>query len=139
MPRSRPKPSAIERRSNGWARPVKLDHLVILVRSLDASLPWYDRLLALLGFDKTRDHVWWNGEVAIDLKQAEDGTPDYQRYAPGLNHLGFTAPDEAALDAVRQGMAEAGFDVPDKQQLGDQSATFFKDPEGMRIEVTVYG
>ena len=134
----RPRPNAIERRSNGWARPVKLDHLVILVRSLDRSLPWYDRLLALLGFDKTRDHVWWNGEVAIDLKQAEDGTADYERYAPGLNHLGFTATDEAALDSVRRGMAEAGFDVPDKQRLGDQTATFFKDPEGMRIEVTVY-
>lgn len=118
---------------------MKLDHLVILVRSLDESLPWYSALLALLGFEKTRDHVWYDGEVALDLKQARDGTADYERYAPGLNHLGFTAPDEAALDAVRDGMAEAGFDVPEKQRLGSETATFFKDPDGMRVEVTVYG
>ena len=117
---------------------MKLDHIVILVRSLDSSLAWYARLLGLLGFDKTRDHVWYDGELAIDLKQAEPETPDYQRYAPGLNHLGFTAPDEAALDAVRAGMAAAGFDIPDKQRLGDTIATFFKDPDGMRVEVTVY-
>lgn len=117
---------------------MKLDHIVILVRSLDASLPWYSALLGLLGFDKTRDHVWYDGELAVDLKEAEAGTPDYQRYAPGLNHLGFTAPDEAALDSVRDGMALAGLDVPEKQFLGGQVATFFKDPDGMRVEVTVY-
>lgn len=117
---------------------MKLDHLVIMVRSLDASLPWYTALLGLLGFEKTRDHVWYDGEVAFDLKEANDGTPDYQRYAPGLNHLGFTAPDEAALDRVRDGMAEAGFEVPDKQRMGKMAATFFKDPDGMRLEVTVY-
>ena len=118
---------------------MRLDHLVILVRSLDASLPWYSSLLALLGFEKTRDHVWFDGEVALDLKQARDGTADYERYAPGLNHIGFTAPDEPALDAVRRGMAEAGFEVPEKQRLGSEIATFFRDPDGMRIEVTVYG
>lgn len=116
---------------------MKLDHIVILVRSLDSSLGWYARLLELLGFEKTREHVWWNGEVAIDLKEAEPGTPDYQRYAPGLNHLGFTAADEAALDGVRDGMAAGGFDVPEKQQLGETLATFFKDPDGMRLEVSV--
>ena len=118
---------------------MKFDHIVILVRSLDVSLPWYSTLLGLLGFEKTRDHVWWNGEVALELKQAEPETPDYQRYAPGLNHLGFTALDDAALDVVRERMAAAGFEVPDKQQLGGQSMTFFKDPDGMRLEVTVDG
>lgn len=114
--------------------------MVIMVRSLERSLPWYETLLGLIGFSKTRDHVWLNEDgVAIDVKQAKAGTGEYGRYAPGLNHLGFTAPDRAALDAVRDGMAAAGFDVPEIQQFGKETATFFRDPEGMRIEVTVYG
>lgn len=118
---------------------MKLDHMVVLVRSLEVSLPWYAALLGLIGFSKTRDHVWYSDQgLAIDLKQAKAETSDYERYAPGLNHLGFTAPDEAALDAVRAGMAEAGFEVPDKQRFGGETATFFRDPDGMRIEVTVY-
>ena len=118
---------------------VKLDHIVILVRSLEASLPWYTALLGLLGFEKTRDHVWWNGEVALDIKQAEAGTRDYERFGPGLNHLGFTAADEAELDRIRDAMASAGLEVPDKQKFGVETATFFKDPDGMRVEVTAHG
>lgn len=118
---------------------MKLDHMVIMVRSLEASLPWYDAMLGLLGFTKTRDHVWANEDgVAIDLKQAKIDTQDYGRYAPGLNHLGFTAPDAAALDAVRDGMAAAGFDVPEMQHFDHDLATFFRDPDGMRVEVAVY-
>ena len=118
---------------------MKLDHMVILVKSLEESLPWYDALLGLLGFSKTRDHVWSSRDgLSIDLKQAKPGTTDYERYAPGLNHLGFTAPDHDTLDRLRKGMAEAGFDVPEKQSFPGETATFFRDPEGMRIEVTVY-
>ncbi len=118
---------------------MKLDHMVILVRSIEASLPWYTAMLELIGFTKTRDHVWLSDDgLAVDLKQADAETGDYARRAPGLNHLGFTAPDMAALDAVREGMAQAGFDVPDKQFFPGETATFFRDPEGMRVEVTVY-
>lgn len=119
---------------------MKLDHAVILVSSLDASLPWYTAMLGAIGFAKTRNHVWLSDDgFAIDLQAAKPDFPGYERYGPGLNHLGFTAPDEAALDAVRASMTAAGFQVPDKQHFGNSVATFFKDPDGMRIEVTVYG
>ena len=118
---------------------LKLDHIVILVRSLDASLPWYSALLGLLGFEKTREHVWWNGEIALDVKEARPETNGYERFRPGLNHLGFTAAGEGELDRIREAMAAAGFEVPDKQKFGADIATFFKDPDGMRLEVTVYG
>lgn len=118
---------------------MKLDHMVILVRSLEESVPWYAAMLDLIGFTKTRDHVWFSDDgLAIDLKQAKSNTADYARYAPGLNHLGFTAPDMAALDAVRDGMAKAGFEVPEKQDFDGETAMFFRDPDGMRVEVTVY-
>ena len=118
---------------------MKLDHMVVMVRSLERSLAWYDTMLGLLGFTKTRDHVWASDDgLSIDVKQAKSGTADYERYGPGLNHLGFTAADEGALDAVRRGMADAGFEVPDKQHFDGETATFFRDPDGMRVEVTVY-
>lgn len=119
---------------------MKLDHMVVMVRALETSLPWYSTLLGALGFTKTRDHVWLNDDgVAIDLKQAEIATRDYERYGPGLNHMGFTADDRAQYDAVRAQMASAGFDVPDAQRFGPSTATFFKDPDGMRVEVAVDG
>ena len=113
--------------------------MVIMVRSLETSLPWYETMLSLIGFTKSRDHVWGNEDgVAIDLKQAKSDTGDYGRYGPGLNHLGFTAPDRAAMEAVRDGMTAAGFEVPEMQEFEGEQATFFRDPDGMRVEVTVY-
>ncbi len=118
---------------------MKLDHLVILVRSFEDSLEWYSTMLGLIGFTKASDHVWGNEDgTYIDLREAKRATPGYERYAPGLNHLGFTAPDMKALDAVRQGMVNAGFEVPEIQRFETETATFFRDPEGMRVEVTVY-
>ena len=132
--------SVCKRRWRGWGEAVKFDHLVIMVRSLDVSLPWYETMLSLLGFTKTRDHVWSGKDgVAIDLREAKPGTSDYERFAPGLNHLGFTASDETAHDALRAAIAEGGFEVPDKQVFGEEgTATFFRDPDGMRIEIAVY-
>ena len=119
---------------------MKFDHLVILVRSFEVSLPWYETMLGLLGFKKTRDDVWLGEDgVAIDLREAKPETREYERFAPGLNHLGFTAEDESAHDALRDAMDKAGFEVPDKQIFGKEgTATFFRDPDGMRIEVAVY-
>ena len=119
---------------------MKLDHFVILARSLEASLLWYSTLLEALGFTKTRDHVWLNADgIAIDLREAKNGTADYERYAPGLNHIGFTAGDECDMHRVRDVMCEAGFDVPEVQSFGEQGiATFLRDPDGMRIEISVY-
>jgi hypothetical protein len=36
-------------------------------------------------------------------------------------------------------MKDAGYDVPDIQVFGEDIAIFLKDPDGMRIELSVYG
>lgn len=57
---------------------MKLDHIIILVRSLNASLGWYDTLPGLLGFSKSRDPVWGNEDgLHIDLQQARPDTGPY--------------------------------------------------------------
>jgi catechol 2,3-dioxygenase-like lactoylglutathione lyase family enzyme len=119
--------------------PLRADHITLLVGSLDASMPYYDTLLPLLGYRKKRDHVWTDGcGFFFQFMQAEDGMPAYQRYGIGMNHLGFAAPDAATVHRVRDGMAEAGFPVPQIQHLGGATALFMKDPDGIRFEVTHY-
>ncbi len=118
---------------------MKLDHIVILVGSLEASLPYYETLLGLLGFEKTRDHVWGNADgVYFDFKEATEPGEGYRRYGIGLNHLGFTAPTREAVEEIRARMGEAGFEVPALQRLGNSYALFMKDPDGMRFEITYY-
>lgn len=119
---------------------MKLDHIVILASDMDASVRWYDALLTLIGFTKQRDHVWSNEDgLAIDLREAGADTRPYERFGPGLNHLGFNALTLEALEAVRSAMNAAGFDVPPVQNFDDDRAVFFRDPDGMRIELAFYG
>jgi catechol 2,3-dioxygenase-like lactoylglutathione lyase family enzyme len=114
----------------------KLDHIVILVSSFDESLPWYGTLLPLLGFEKTRDHVWANDAgIGFDVRLAEGGTRPYERFGAGLNHIGLEVATLVELEGVRTAMAEAGFGVPEIQPFGEERACFFRDPDGMRIEV----
>lgn len=119
---------------------MKLDHVVILASDMDASVRWYDALLTLIGFTKQRDHVWSNDDgLAVDLREAEPDARAYERFGAGLNHFGFAAPSMDALEAVQSAMGAAGFDVPAVQNFDDDRAVFFRDPDGLRVELAVYG
>ena len=119
---------------------MKLDHLVLLASDLHASLIFYETLLPLLGYRKTRDHVFVSDAApAIELKQAGDAENAYGRYAPGLNHFGFAAPSLDAVEHVRRTMIEAGLATAPLQELGAGRALFLPDPDGLRVEVTAYG
>ncbi len=116
---------------------MKLDHLVILVTDLNRSLAFYDTLMPLLGLDKLREHVYANRDgLQLDLKQAPDTEHSYHRFAPGLNHLGFSTSSKHVLEQVAATMRDSGLQVPAIQQFDSGYAIFFKDPDGMRIEVS---
>lgn len=119
--------------------PLKADHVTLMVRSMERSAPHYAALLPALGFTRTDGGNWTDGEgFFIQILQAKDDTADYGRYAPGMNHLGFSAPDEATVERVRTAMSDAGFEVPEIQHLGGARALFLKDPDGIRFEITYY-
>lgn len=118
---------------------MKIDHITLLLSSLDRSLPYYAQLLPLVGFSKVKDHVWTDGEgFFLQFLQAKAETHPYQRYAAGMNHLGFGAASPAQVHAIRASMAAAGFDVPEIQNLRGAVALFMKDPDGIRFEITYY-
>ena len=119
---------------------MKLDHLVLLVGSLQTSLPFYEALLPLLGFTKSRDHVWGNEDgVYLDLKEATEPGDGYRRYGIGLNHMGFTAPSLEAVQAIADAMRAGGFPLPEEQELVNVRALFMKERDGMRVEISFYG
>jgi|SRR6056297_285269 len=118
---------------------MKLDHIVLFLSDLERCIPFYDRLLPLLGFNKLRDHVFVNADaIHFDLRKATEPELGYHRYAPGLNHLAFTAESLEQVVETGQTMAAAGFEVPELQRFSDGHALFLRDADGMRIELGVY-
>ena len=114
-----------------------LDHIVLMASDIDASVDWYDAFTPLLGFEKTRDHVYQHPDGwAIDLRAAKADAAPYGRHNAGLNHIGLRVESEKAVLAVRAGLAEKGYDVPAPQIFdGEETVVFFADPDGMRWEV----
>ena len=118
---------------------MKLDHVTLLVSSLERTLPYYAALLPLLGFARRDERTWHDGAgFFLQFRQAREGTRPYERYGAGMNHLGFAAPDTATVERVRQSMLDAGFDAPEIQDLDGARALFMKDPDGIRFELTWY-
>lgn len=118
---------------------LKVDHITLLVKSLDVSMPYYDRLLDIIGFSKLRDYVWTNDEgFFIQFNQAKNDTKDYERYGSGMNHIGFSAPSLDFVQEVQAKMKGFGFSVPEIQTFDGVKALFMKDPDGIRFEITYY-
>lgn len=118
---------------------MKIDHVTLLVSCLDRSMPYYERLLPLLGFSRKRNHVWTDGDgFFLQFLEARSDTPPYERYGVGMNHLGFGASSADQVRAIRRSMEAAGFAVPDIQDHDGAIALFMKDPDGIRFEITYY-
>lgn len=118
---------------------MKIDHVTILVSSLERSIPYYEQLLPLVGFTKERNYIWTDGDgFFFQFLQAKPDTRPYERYGAGMNHLGFGASTPEQVHSIRAAMEKAGFEVPDIQNLNGATALFMKDPDGIRFEITHY-
>ncbi len=96
---------------------MKLDHMVIYASDQTKSAAFYGAVLGALGFTKTRDWVWLNKDgFAIDLRKATSDA-SYDRYGPGLNHLGFAAPSRETLQKVQDDLSASGMSLPDVQNI----------------------
>ena len=62
--------------------------------------------------------------------------------APGLHHFCFRVEDRAAVDRVAKGFSELGIECSAPQlypeYAPDYYAIFFRDPDGVQLEVTNY-
>ena len=118
---------------------LKIDHVTLLVTSLEKSMPYYETLLAFIGFKKLRDFVWGDDNgVFLQFSQAKNDTSPYERYGAGMNHIGFSAPSAEFVFQLHTSMKAAGFIVPDIQDFDGAKALFMKDPDGIRFEISYY-
>jgi glyoxylase I family protein len=123
---------------------IGIDHIFLTVRDLRSSEEFYDRVMDVLGFRKWETpisgdpHViYYNRRFAYSLRPARESAPDHDPYAPGLHHFCFRVVDEAAVDRaeLRTVSVEATEPRYYPEYGPDYYATFFSDPDGVRLEV----
>jgi len=79
------------------------------------------------------------GGGALNITEQAAGTIVGDRARPGgrgpIDHYGIAVASRASLDDMRQRLAAAGADVGQVQRLGDTWSLFFRDPDGMELEI----
>ncbi len=125
------------------------DHVYLAVSDLAASERFYDAaLLGVLGFRKSRfdfggePHLqYFNRHFGIVLRPARAANP-HDPYAPGLHHLCLRVDGADDVRATAEGLRARGIAASEAtlhpDYAPDYVATFFADPDGIRLEVTNY-
>jgi len=133
-----------------------IDHIEITVRDMSVAVPFYDRLLPLLGFDLRRrgsasmeDHEkqvvqYEHPRLGFALTSPRKAFADEEihRRKPGsLHHLAFRAASRAEVDRLHGELERIGATIvsppreyPEYSPPG-YYAVFFKDPEGIKYEI----
>ena len=131
------------------AEVIGIDHIYISVRDMARSEAFYDKVLAqALGFRKNRfeiggdPHVqYYNRHFGYVIRPARSAAP-HDSYSAGLHHFCLRVESIEDVRSVAQQLREAGIGTsPAALHPGyapDYWATFFADPDGVRLEVTNY-
>ncbi len=126
-----------------------IDHIYITVSDLDRSEIFYDRvLLKTLGFRKNKftldgdPHVqYFNRHFGYVLRPSRTLSA-HDSYAPGLHHFCLRVDTVEDVIAVSAQLRSSGINASEAKNYPEYApdywATFFSDPDGIRLEVTNY-
>ena len=128
-----------------------LGHVDLVCRDLERSLAFYLAVFGPLGLEEP---VLFDGERGESIHYLRFPTPgsgsiglrqafeeqEFQLYAPGLHHVAFAVDSNTDVDSAHAAAVAAGaliLHAPRNfpQYRPNYYATFFLDPDGLRIEV----
>ena len=126
-----------------------IDHIYITVSDLARSQTFYTTVLGqILGF--RHNHFTLGGQAHVHFYNRHFGyvlrparvAQTHQPYSPGLHHFCFRVTNVADVAAAAQALQAAGIAATDARLYPDYApdywATYFTDPDGIRLEITNY-
>jgi len=129
------------------ARTTGFDHVATVTADLDRIVAFYRHVFdARVTFEMaaTPAHprmviLDLGGGSALNITEQAADTIAGDRTRPGgrgpIDHYGIAVATRASLDDMRQRLAAAGADVGEVQRLGGTWSLFFRDPDGMELEL----
>jgi catechol 2,3-dioxygenase-like lactoylglutathione lyase family enzyme len=121
--------------------------VAIFTPDLDRLVDFYVKVFdaqVTLAMEERDDHprmkiLDLGGDAALNVAEApaEDivGQRDRMGSRGPIDHFGVAVDSLKTLEATRDRLREAGVDTGDVKQLGTEWSVFFRDPDGMELEV----
>jgi glyoxylase I family protein len=125
---------------------IGLDHAYLTVSDLARATRFYDAVLGALDFERAGEPIagephahYWNRALQLSIRPARAAAARHDPYAPGLHHLCLQVRDRAAVDASYAKLRALGVAASEPRLYPeynpDYYATFFSDPDGIRLEI----
>src|SRR5262245_39385818 len=139
---------AMHRTSGTYAMNIEVsavDHIYVSVADMERSVAFYDPVMRLLGFRKGTKPIadeppfhYFNPVTQYTLRRAHAAGAVHDPYRPGLHHICFRLDSREQVDAAARGLQHLGVDASEPklypEYASDYYATFFTDPDGIRLE-----
>jgi catechol 2,3-dioxygenase-like lactoylglutathione lyase family enzyme len=124
------------------------NHVATLTTDMDKTIRFYEQAFdgrVVHEIAKSQNHPWMKivdlgGGAALNVFEAPAEEIIGERRKQGgrgaIDHYALAVADRVTLDTVRTRLVAAGAqEVGDVQRLGDEWSLFFRDPDGMELEV----
>ena len=124
------------------------NHVATLTTDMDLTVGFYEEVfdaVVIAEIEPADDHPWMKildlgGGAALNVFEAPAETIVGERRQQGgrgaIDHFALAVDSRATLDAIRERLvASAAQEVGEIQQLGPEWSLFFRDPDGMELEV----
>jgi catechol 2,3-dioxygenase-like lactoylglutathione lyase family enzyme len=124
------------------------NHIATLTSDMDRTIRFYETAFdakVLFEIERSEDHPWMKvvdigGGAALNIFEASAEEIIGERRRPGhrgaVDHFAFSVESRPTLERIKERLAEAGAqEVGEIQQLGPELSLFFRDPDGMELEV----
>ncbi|MEM7018293.1 MAG: VOC family protein [Pseudomonadota bacterium] len=123
-----------------------LDHIYLTVSDFGVSERFYDDVMEALGFRKGDSPIggdphahYIRPTLQISIRPAKNISAKYDAYSPGLHHLCLQAASNSDIDEAYEKLIALGIEVTAPalypEYHPEYYATFFEDPDGLRLEV----
>ena len=123
------------------------NHIATLTTDCDRHAAFYGDVFGAevtFRMEATDDHprmfiLDMGGGSALNVFEVESEEIIGERRRQGgrgaIDHFGIAVDSLAELDTVKQRLVDAGADIGEIQRLGDEWSLFFRDLDGMELEV----
>ena len=129
-----------------------ISHIALTSSDLERSAAFYDKVFGFIGLKrvevpestqqamKTRLVAWVGAGYSISIRpsKGEFAHRLHDRYAPGSNHMAFTAEDRSDVEKMYALLKEMGATVLDAPAEYPYApgyfAVYFTDPDGLKFE-----
>ena len=126
------------------------NHIATMTADLDRLIKFYaDAFGGEVTFEITKsdDHprmanIELGGGAGLNVFEVPNESIIGERRTMGgrgpIDHFGIAVDSRATLEGLRERMVAAGAEIGEIQRLGNIWSLFFRDPDGMELEVCAY-